>query len=74
MGERLGRGEIYTVPVGITVHCADCGVVLEAGIRCYIEDDSSSIYCLKHIPKPRAKSPVVQQVPSVPRRRWAAYD
>lgn len=46
--ERMGAmsGEVQTVPLGITVHCAVCSEKLEPGSKCYIEDDSSSILCL----------------------------
>ena len=41
------RGELYTVPVGLKLHCAICGAVLEAGAQCYVEhDDDSAILCL----------------------------
>ena len=63
-------GEIYTVPVGLTVHCNECGEKLEAGDRCYIEDDdSSSIYCLEHAPKPKQAAAQRERAAFVPRRK-----
>jgi len=66
-------GEIYTVPATLTLHCAQCGLKLEPGDKCYIEDDSSSIFCIKHIPAPRPKRPTVQIQPD-PRPLWRAYE
>ena len=67
---KIEGGQIYTVPAGLTVHCAWCSKVLEAGEKCFIEDDSSSIYCLKHIPAPRPRREIVVEEPVgyVPRR------
>jgi hypothetical protein len=50
-------GEIYTVPIGLTVHCAWCSKKLEAGDECFIEEDSSYIYCLAHVPAPKPSVP-----------------
>lgn len=73
---KIEGGEYYTVPIGLTVHCMKCSAKLVAGDRCYIEDDSSSIFCLKHIPKPRVKVGVIEEArrPRVPRRKWAVYE
>ena len=40
-------GEVQTVPIGIAVHCAVCSEKLGPGAQCWIEDDSSSILCLR---------------------------
>ena len=64
-------GELYTVPFGLTVHCVRCSVKLEPGDECYIEGDSSSIYCPNHIPRP--KRTMVLPVPE-PQPLWMAYE
>jgi len=69
------NGHVYTVPVGLTVHCIKCGVTLGPGSQCWIEDsESSSIYCLKHAPRTRqaagAGVATVRRV-RVPRRKAA---
>lgn len=71
---KIDGGEIYTVPVGLKVHCAWCSVVLESTaeekVKCFIAEDSSSIYCLKHIPAPRkGAAPEAVLRESRPRRR-----
>ena len=63
-------GELYTVPVGLRVHCIKCGATLEAGSQCWIEDDSSSIYCTKCAP---LSKPKVEKEPE-PEPIWMAYE
>jgi hypothetical protein len=64
-------GWIYTVQ-GVTLHCPRCpkDVVLTDGDEVFVEnEDSSSVYCLKHIPPPRKKVEREEGQPSVPRRK-----
>ena len=69
------NGFIYTVPIGLKVHCARCGKVLESTmdnpVQCYIEEDSSCIYCLTHAPGPReeAETEGEREDRRVPRRQ-----
>lgn len=68
------RGEVYTVPVGLTLHCAVCGAVLESGDRCYIEhDDDSAILCLRCLSKRQNTLPGPTAVKK-PEPLWMAYD
>jgi len=71
--EKIEGGEIYAVPQGLTVHCVRCpkGTVIKSGEKCFIEDDSSSIYCLKHIPQRSERRKAERKLPPVktPRRR-----
>lgn len=67
---QVAGGWIYTVPMGVTLHCIRCPKeegILRAGDECFMEDkDSSHVYCLKHIPAPKPESQVV--VEADPRR------
>ena len=83
MSERVASGEVYTVPIGLAVHCVRCQAKLEPGAKCYIEDDSSSIYCPKCAPVKPAESSTgeVSERRSVPKRKmhkmhadWMMYD
>jgi len=75
-------GEICEVPVGIKVHCIACGRTLGSGEKCFIQDDSSSIFCLRCIPVQADRgTPVVEEEsPPRPRRaqgraaEWMAYE
>jgi hypothetical protein len=75
--KQVEGGYVYTVPVGLTLHCIRCPRdegILRPGDQCFVEDDdSSSIYCLKHIPPPRKKKQMPREAmrPSVPRRRMS---
>ena len=83
--ERLGvmseTGEIYTVPFGLTVHCAVCGETLVPGKQCWIEhSDSSSILCLRCVSKRQAAHTKVGPTEFKPKRahrrtgEWMQYD
>ena len=75
---KVSDGWIYTVPVGLTLHCAQCSVKLksteEYEAQCFVQDkDSSSVYCLKHIPAPRPRRAIVRRQPE-PQPLWMAYE
>jgi hypothetical protein len=66
-------GEIYTVPVGLTLHCPLCprGELLRAGDKCWINDDDSKVYCTKHAPTQKAQP---KDEPPEREPLWMAYE
>lgn len=78
------QGEVYVVPVGLTLHCAACGARLEAGARCWIaHDDDSAILCLPCVNLRQQRAMVIgptEYKPDRPRRAhrrptdWMAFD
>jgi len=69
--DEFAGGRKCKVPFGVTVHCPLCSreSKLQAGDWCWIPDDGSSTYCLKHIPvKPLVKEEAVPLEP-----RWMDY-
>ena len=68
-------GSFYRLQINLFLHCPLCPreETLTAGDICFVQErDSSSIFCTRHVPKPR---PVVP-VPQVPEQEplWMAYE
>jgi hypothetical protein len=64
-------GEVYRVPAGLTLHCPGCpsGVMLTEGDECWIDDDDSKVYCIKHAPQEHAEQKPPEREPL-----WMAYE
>ena len=79
----MGKGEVYIVPFGLTVHCVVCGETLEPGDKSWIEEGTGSILCLRCADKRQqrvAVGPVEFKEPALTRAQetrvadWMRYD